>query len=75
MSSESESYNKYWSEMRGFIISLQYNVGEVSGGLTSAQLDDIVAAVGTAPKYPSHDGYATYADDLLSVKTTLSAIF
>ena len=75
MSSESENYNKYWSEMRGFIISLQYNVGEVSGGLTSAQLDDIVAAVGTAPKYPSHDGYATYADDLLSVKTTLSAIF
>ena len=61
--------------MRGFIISLQYNVGEVSGGLTSAQLDDIVAAVGTAPKYPSHDGYATSADDLLSVKTTLSAIF
>ena len=49
MSSESESYNKYWSEMRGFIISLQYNVGEVSGGLTSAQLDDIVAAVEQLP--------------------------
>ena len=75
MSSESENYNKYWSEMRGFIISLQYNVGEVSGGLTSAQLDQIVAAVGTAPKYPSHDGYSSYADDLQSVKTILSTLF
>ena len=60
--------------MRGFIISLQYNVGEVSGGLTSAQLDQIVAAVGTAPKYPSHDGYSSYADDLQSVKTILSTL-
>ena len=75
MSSESESYNKYWSEMRGFIISLQYNVGEVSGGLTSAQLDDIVAHVGISPLYPSDEGYSGYADELMHVKEILSTLF
>lgn len=75
LSSESENYNKYWSEMRGFIISLQYNVGEVSGGLTSAQLDDVVAHVGIAPLYPSDEGYSDYADELMHVKEILSTLF
>ena len=75
MSSESENYNKYWSEMRGFIISLQYNVGEVSGGLTSAQLDDIVSHVGTTPLYPGDAGYDGYADELVHVKEILSTLF
>ncbi len=74
-SSESESYNKYWSEMRGFIISLQYNVGEVAGGLTSAQLDDIVSHVGTAPVYPGDTAYADYEGELDHVVEILSTLF
>ena len=81
-SSESENYNKYWSEMRGFIIALQYTFSDDAGTvkepdthLTSAELDDIVSHIGTAPLYPGDSGYDDYANELDHVVEILETLF
>ena len=81
-SSESANYNKYWSEMRGFIIALQYTFSDDAGTvkepgthLTSAELDDIVSHVGIAPLYPGDSGYDGYADELDHVVDILETLF
>ena len=70
-STESADYNKHWSEMRGFIVSLQYNLTNLS----EADLDAIVTLVGNAPVYPVDAGYSDYEGSLDQVKTTLSTLF
>jgi len=70
-STESADYNKHWSEMRGFIVSLQYNLTNLS----EADLDAIVTLVGIAPVYPGDAGYSDYEGSLDQVKTTLSTLF
>ena len=70
-SDEAADYNKHWAEMRGFIISLQYNLTNLS----ESDLDDIVTHVGIAPVYPGDTGYADYEGKLDQVKTILSGLF
>ena len=57
--------------MRGFIISLQYNLTNLS----ESDLDDIVTHVGIAPVYPGDTGYADYEGILDQVETILSGLF
>ena len=63
----SNDYNKYWSEMRGFVVSLQY----IPHNLLDGDLDTVVEHLGTKPLYPAHDGYDTYEANLTTARDLL----
>ena len=63
----SNDYNKYWSEMRGFVVSLQY----IPHKLPDADLDTVVEHLGAKPLYPAHDGYDTYEANLITARDLL----
>tara|TARA_Y100000588_G_scaffold192898_1_gene206908 strand:- start:14198 stop:15403 length:1206 start_codon:yes stop_codon:yes gene_type:complete len=67
LSSAATNYNKYWSEMRGFVISLQY----IPHNLSDASLNTIVEHVRAAPLYPGQTGFDTYKSDLETARNLL----
>ncbi len=67
LSSGATSYNKYWSEMRGFVISLQY----IPHNLSDGDLNTVVEHVRSAPLYPGQTGFDTYKADLQAASDLL----
>lgn len=63
---------KHWAELKGFLLSLQFNPHSPLG---DADLATIHERVGTAPVFPSDPGLADYVADLVSARDLLAAAY
>ena len=73
LSFTSADYNKYWSRMRAFTISLQYNNVKL---ISDADLLMVVDLMGETPIYPSNELFSTYRITLTeTVKNILQSAY
>ena len=65
-------HTKHWGELKGFLLSLQFNP---HSPLNDADLATIHGLVGTAPVFPSDEGVGDYLADLVTARDLLAAAY
>lgn len=72
--SNTPSYNKEWSELKGFLYILQFNP---LGAISTSELTELHTLVGDAPLYAEvgTEPNTSYRTDLMTARTKLQTIF
>ena len=65
-------HTKHWGELKGFLLSLQFNPHSPLGDETLAMIHDLV---GTAPVFPSDPNVTDYLANLLIARDLLAAAY